>query len=452
MHQPDDSPISQNSLDHFPEFLDDAPCGVAFADLEGRFLKVNRTLSNWTGKDASVLENGERLQALLTTGHRIYYETHIAPMLTLQGYVREIACKLDRDGQEPLPVLLNAVRRKRGKDERIEFFIFDATERAQYESSLRQARAEAEELAAIVRSSPNAILRVAADGTVEQWNSGAQRMFDVSPSKAIGTSIENLIKMKNHPTWFAKHATEVDDENGFRFEAEDTGGKDLDITMARIRHSGPGDDNNNYSLIFRDISHKAKQERQLNVLVRELNHRVKNTLAVVLGLARQTLRPAIEKQPFDQFSQRVMAIARSHAILTDNYWEGAQIRDLIAIIEDEIGDGRIISQGPEVGLSADQITNLSMALHELTTNAIKYGALSVDTGRVEINWSVQTDEPGQIEFEWRERGGPAVTPPRSRGFGTQLVEQIVAAQFNGSARLEYETGGLCYRLTFPLTQ
>ncbi len=392
-----------------------------------------------------------RLQELLTAGHRVFFETHIGPMLMLQGFVREIACKLERTDAEPLPILLNGVRREAADGEpcRIEYFIFDATERASYEAVLRDARYEAEQLAAIVQSSPNAIVRVRADGVVDRWNGGAHRMFDIPPEAAIGAPVERLVPLNGSAQWFGEHAGKVDDNEGLRLEAKAANGLDLDITMARIANPESVAGTHDYSLILRDISYKARHERQLETMVRELNHRVKNTLAVVLSIARQTLRPLTDKDGFEEFAKRVMAMAKSHSLLTKGNWEGADIGDLVAEMGEEAAEGRIRTQGPKLHLSAEQVTGMSMALHELLTNAVKYGALSNGAGSVVITWQIVAGDPEKVEFRWQEHGGPHVEVPDKKGFGTMLVEKILASQFNGAAKLDFEPGGVRYRLTFP---
>jgi PAS domain S-box-containing protein len=191
-----------------------------------------------------------------------------------------------------------------------------------------------------------------------------------------------------------------------------------------------------------DITARKRADEHLRLMVLELNHRVKNNLATVQSIAAQTLR-GTESLPAARtaFLDRITALAAAHDILTREQWDGAGPLEIArGVLEALTGaDGRVSMQGPKLVLTPRTALALSMALHELGTNALKYGALSQPTGHVELRWSVAG---GELLLSWVERGGPPVKAPERRGFGSRLLERGLAAELNGSVELDYRPTGL----------
>jgi two-component sensor histidine kinase len=192
---------------------------------------------------------------------------------------------------------------------------------------------------------------------------------------------------------------------------------------------------------------RRKAEEHLRLVINELNHRVKNTLAMIQAIGAQTFRNADDlEQAQDKFTGRIMALARANDLLTGEKWIGASLRGVIEMtLEGYAADGadRLHISGPHVRLSSKTALSLSMALHELATNANKYGAASTDEGRISVTWNVGVDSTGErLHLEWRETGGPPVSPPTKRGFGSRLIERGLAAELGGKAGLVFEPSGL----------
>jgi two-component sensor histidine kinase len=208
-------------------------------------------------------------------------------------------------------------------------------------------------------------------------------------------------------------------------------------------------------VILEDQRHHADQHQQL--LLNELNHRVKNTLATVQSIAMQTSRNAHEPARFaEAFTARIGALARAHELLSEASWDGALLRDVIrqtlAPYVAQSGEGRVSLAGPAIHLGPNAAVTLNMAFHELATNAAKYGALSVDAGRVEVTWRLEDGAgPAILGLEWRETGGPPVTEPVRRGFGSRLIEQALAREFEGEAELSFVPAGVICRMRLPLS-
>ena len=200
---------------------------------------------------------------------------------------------------------------------------------------------------------------------------------------------------------------------------------------------------------------KRAQERQM-LLVQELNHRVKNTLSVVQSLALHTRRGSRDLDGFQEtFQARLMALSATHNILTRELWESASLQDILTaemIPYGGLDSGRVNAAGEPIRLKPQQALAFGLALHELATNAAKYGALSVPHGRLDISWRAETDETGQrrLSVDWVEQGGPAVEPPKRLGFGSRLIERSIRDELGGLLEMRFQPDGLRCSLSLPL--
>jgi two-component sensor histidine kinase len=203
-----------------------------------------------------------------------------------------------------------------------------------------------------------------------------------------------------------------------------------------------------------DITPRKQWEERQRLLINELNHRVKNTLATVQSIVSQTLRNArSSEQARDDIEARLIALSRTHNVLTRESWEGASLQEIVSGVLQPYrsrGESRFLVNGPDLTLQPGMALVIAMALQELATNAVKYGALSNETGQIEITWSISDGRPQVLQLEWQETGGPPVSAPTRKGFGTRLIERGLATELEGKARLEYELGGLRCRISAPL--
>ncbi|MFJ7437699.1 sensor histidine kinase [Methylorubrum thiocyanatum] len=207
-----------------------------------------------------------------------------------------------------------------------------------------------------------------------------------------------------------------------------------------------------------DVTDAKRAEEHLRLLINELNHRVKNTLATVQSIAMQSLR-GLEGEEAQSakaaFEARLLALARAHDVLTRESWEGAELKTVVAdaIRPLEAGEGqesRFAVSGPRLRLAPRLALSIAMALHELGTNAVKYGALSKEGGRVTITWTVQRRPELSLSLRWSESGGPPVTPPTRRGFGSRLIERSLARELAGRVELLYEPDGVVCIIEAPV--
>jgi PAS domain S-box-containing protein len=209
---------------------------------------------------------------------------------------------------------------------------------------------------------------------------------------------------------------------------------------------------------FGDVTKHVQEEDRLRFLLDELNHRTQNTLATVQAIAVQTLRGAADKDVVDSFEGRILALAKAHSLLGRKHWEAVSLRDVIDQILQPFGlnDRRVARfsvQGDDVRLQPKAALTLAMVFHELASNAVKHGALSnAAAGQIDIASQVEpTPQGDRMRLRWQESGGPPVTPPRRKGFGSRLIERGLAQDVDGEVRLDYEPGGVICQITMPVS-
>jgi len=203
-----------------------------------------------------------------------------------------------------------------------------------------------------------------------------------------------------------------------------------------------------------EITERKRMEERLKLMVDELNHRVKNTLATVQSIAMQTLR-GTDAQIRRTLEMRLLALSSAHDALTRERWVGANLVDIVTAIlapHGSLEDGRIHFSGPPVRLVPRAVVAMGLGLHELATNALKYGALSVDEGRVDVLWDVVTGDTTLFRLLWTERNGPPVVPPERRGFGSRLIEISLAQDLRGVALIRFGEQGIICEIEAPLAE
>ena len=339
--------------------------------------------------------------------------------------------------------------REGGRQSLVLLAIEDVTDRRRAESVSRQ-------LAAIVESSRDAIISIDAEGLIDSWNPGATMIFGFAATDMIGKPLSGM----NDPA----QTDAVPDCLALFRESPEA----LHYEMSRIRVDGtpvwvsvtqsPLHDFSGAlvgaSSISRDITDRRQTEHHRDILISELNHRVKNSLAVVQALASQTLRGDISLPDARiAFSERLRALARAHDLLVKANWTGT---DLASVIDATIdphqgGQSRFSIAGPYVALKPQIAVTFCLALHELCTNAAKYGALSVPEGRVDIVWTVTGPaDKARLWWQWTESSGPPVSAPLRKGFGSNLIGQVLPMELFGEVSVTYKTTGVVCVLNSPM--
>jgi PAS domain S-box-containing protein len=312
----------------------------------------------------------------------------------------------------------------------------------------KHAEEATQRLAAIVESSDDAIVSKNLDGIITSWNRGAERIFGYLAEEIIGRPIKTLIPLELH--------TEEDSiieriRRGERIEHYETvrqrkyGGQiEVSLTVSPLKDSrgkviGA-------SKIARDISERKRAEMQLATLGREAEHRTKNVLATVQATVHLTNASTVEDFKHS-IGGRIQSLANVHSLFVESRWTGAELKTLVAReLAPYLADGerRTHINGPKVILETNAAQAMAIAVHELATNAAKYGALSQQEGRIDVAWALQG---GNLVLRWTESGGPPVEPPKRRGFGTRVLDNILTGQLGGEVRFDWRPSGLDCEIT-----
>ncbi|MGH1590139.1 PAS domain-containing sensor histidine kinase [Methylobacterium phyllosphaerae] len=315
---------------------------------------------------------------------------------------------------------------------------------------------------AITEHAPDALFLLNAEGQITVANPAASRLLGWKPSELIGRVLHDIAHhhlADGRP--YPAHECPLSRAHacGLVLEGHETtffrkDGSPVEVQCSAAPILADGHVIGSVQ-VAHDITERRKAEEQQRLLVNELNHRVKNTLATVQAMTAQSVRNAATPEDVRQaLEPRLLTLARAHDILTRETWEGANLQDIVASAVDlhqSSGPTRFNTQGPPVRLEPRIALALTLALHELATNAVKYGALSNETGCVEITWKVEEASDGpHLSLEWSESGGPGVVPPKRKGFGSRLIERSLAGEFGAEVHLAYEPAGVRCTVVVPL--
>lgn len=306
-------------------------------------------------------------------------------------------------------------------------------------------------LRAVLAASDDCIKVIGLDGTLEFMSEGGQRVMEVEDFEAIrGCPWMQF--------WEGAGRAEVEAAlaaaragHSYRFQGPaNTAAGNLRYWDVQVSPIIAADGKPEAILsVSRDITQMHAGEERYRLLAGELNHRIKNLLAMVSGIVNQSLRGSDE--PLDvvkrRLSDRLQALAAAQDVLMMASRHGAELKQLVEVVLAPHRSGeRLAVDGPSVTLSSKCALAMALALHELGTNAVKYGALSRDGGHVDVSWR---NQGGEFHFRWQENGGPPVTPPKRRGFGSQMIEKVLGNYLGGTAKLDFAPDGIVLSLDAP---
>ncbi len=440
----------KESAEQWRLFVEQAPAALAMFDREMRYLAASQ---RWI-KD---FELGDR--SLIGRSH---YEVfpHI-PETWKKQHQRAVAGEAVSAAEDPLERadgqtqwLRREVRPWRGVDGSIGgivIFTEDVTARIEAERALRESE---ERLRAIVATAVDTIIVIDEAGEIQSMNAAGEQIFGYTAGEVAGKNVSMLMPepyRTAHDSYLEAYRRTGNPKIigiGREVECRRKDGSIFagDLAVAEWRVA----DKRYFTGIIRDITERRRHEEQVDLLIHEVNHRAKNMLAVVLAVARQTL--ATKPQDFiGRFGERIQAMSASQDLLVKNEWKGVPLEELVrsqlAHFKDLIGT-RIALHGPPLFISASAAQTIGMALHELATNAGKYGALSNDAGRLEVGWGLACAGGGEETFamSWREKGGPPVAAPAKRGFGWTVISRLAMESLDAKVDLEFAPEGLSWRL------
>jgi two-component system CheB/CheR fusion protein len=329
----------------------------------------------------------------------------------------------------------------------------DVSERRQIDEALRESEWQLRQQKALVELSRSPIFVWDFDGGIVAWNRGSEELYGYSRSEAIGKRKELLLRSEVPGSSFEALRQSLTEKGSWTGELRQKTKDGRSITVESRIELEAMDGRRLVLESTRDISDRKEWERRQQLLLNELTHRVKNTLAVVQSIAHQTLRSVSSGKDFvERFSGRLGALSSAHGLLVQSDWKGA---DLGALAEAQLAPylsdrpDRLTVKGEAVSLGPDLATPLGLVLHELATNAAKHGSLSVPQGQVDLSWSIDARNPNVVKMLWQERNGPRLNGPGNPSLGSTLIDRGIP---NAIVKREFHREGLICRIDFPLRE
>jgi PAS domain S-box-containing protein len=428
-------------------FMEAMDIGAAAFDAEGQLLYANQALCKLLDRPAGAL-SGQALLDILDAVN----QTTFRRLLTQALKERQSAEIHVRVGDSERSFLLTGAPIDFGIVSGVAITFTDISEREQI-----AAAKESERLARSVLASANeAVIVCDRSGRVTHINAAAERICAEAP---IGKPFEEAIELT-----FAD-ASEL--MSGADIVAMATSGTPVQGLEAAVKTSAidvtdvmisaaplivSGDRTQGCVVTLINLSQRKAAERRQALLMGELDHRVKNTLAMVLAISARTAAHERTIEDFQKsFSGRIQALAATHTLLSNASWENLQIKDVLRVElapYATLSSGRITMEGLDISVDSKTAVSLGLVFHELTTNAVKYGALSTRSGKLSVR-RLGLLEDGALQIEWEERDGPLVTPPTTSGFGQTLISRSLGSGPNGGTKLEYRPSGVVCQIVIP---
>ncbi len=426
---------------------------MAATDFGTLFLDSNLLIKRFTERVTELfrITPNDEGRPITDFAHQLEYDDLIKDMRSVLSDLAPIRREIHSRRDRWYDVRMRPYRTVDDKVDGVAITFVDVTERRTVEEALRQSEHDLRQQKRLVELSRSPILVWDFDGTIVEWNRGCEELYGFTRAEAIGKSKEMLLQLD--PAAFDELKKELLRTGSWSGERHQKTKSRRELTVeSRIQLEQFED----RRLVFestRDITDRKASEDRQNMLLRELSHRVKNTLTVVQSIAHQTLRTSIKPAEFvERFEGRLGAMARAHDWMVQSAWQGA---DLASLARDQLdlyipdAPDRLRMNGQPVALVADLAMPFSLVLHELATNAAKYGALSNEQGSILLQWHLSGGNPRLLELVWEERGGPKVTSPQRVGLGSALIDgAIPSAQVS---RLFNPEGFIC-RMRVPLME
>lgn len=440
----------------FRATFEQAAVGMAQVGLDGRFLDVNERLSAILGYPREELL-ALRFQDLTHPDDLADDVGRVEALLAGKGERFAMEKRYHRKDGTPVWAMLTValLRDAAGRPERFVSVVEDISARRAAEAALRESEAR---FRTLMDAAPVMVWVTDAAGRCSFLNRRWYELTGQAEAEALGEGWLEATDPAERAATVAAVRTALGRQEAFRLEYRlrlRDGSLLWVINAGEPRHGAAGEFLGHVGAVFDIADRKEAEERQM-LLAREVDHRARNALAVVQSIVGLTR--AEDAAGFRQaVTGRVAAMARAHSLLSRERWDGAGLGEIVAQELEayrgaEEGAGRVVIAGPPVALAAGAAQPLAMALHELATNAAKYGALSVREGQLAVRWWLDPAEGG-LRLEWRETGGPPVAgPPTRRGFGSSIMAGTVERQLHGRAEFEWEPAGLVCRIALPPSQ
>ncbi len=434
--------------ERFRRLFSTAPMAVFVCDKDAVIVDFNEQAVELWGREPvrGVEKHCGSVKLWLPDGtHLPHEQSPIRSVLSTGIPVRNVEVSIERPDGSLLPVLVNFAPLWNA-DEAITGAItsfVDISERKGVEEA-------AQRLASIVESSDDAIVSKDLSGIIKTWNTAAERLFGYLAEEVVGKSITILIppdRENEEPAILERlsRGERIDHYETIRRRKDGTL-IDVSLTVSPVRNRAGKVIG--ASKIVRDITERKRKEAQIALLTREVDHRSKNLLTLVqaaVHLSNGDTPEAIK----DSITGRIQALSNAHSLLTQSRWEGAELdrlvkEELAPYLKDGAAQARVC--GPHIMLEPEAAQSIAVALHELTTNAVKYGSLSTPSGGVRVSWRIANN---RLAICWTETGGPPVKAPSRHGFGTRVVDQMIRLQLKGEVRFDWRNVGVVCEINIP---
>jgi PAS domain S-box-containing protein len=432
--------ITERVRQHHASFESTA-VGIAHLNLDLKWRMFNKSVIRITGYSAAELVT----MTMLEITHPDDIEVTLAQIkLVREGeaagsdiekrYVR-------KDGK--IIWVRSAASCVRNSDGSIDHFVLVIQDVSAHKRDQELLRRQAE----LLDQSHDAIFTWKIGGGITYWNRGAEVTYGYTAADAIGRDPHELLQTRSDLPMQEIEA-QIGGSGSWYGELAHTT-RDGGELVVESRHVRVFYDGQMHALeTNRDITERRRAEEQVRLMMREMNHRAKNMLTLVQAIANQTVAHDPERF-IERFTERLQALAANQDLLVRNAWRGVNLEDLVRTQLTHFADyldSRIALDGPRLQMNAAAAQAIGLALHELATNASKYGALSTSGGHVDIEWQV---DHGNFAMSWTERNGPPVKSPERRGFGTLVIDSMARQSINGEVQLDYRPSGLAWRLSCP---
>lgn len=441
----------RESEERFRKIFEHVATGIAITDWSGRLQQCNPAYCALLGFTEAELCEAEFVSRV-HPDDRAANMAEIARLKAGEMPSFEIENRYVHKNGEPVWVrkFVSVLRDETGKPANIIALVTNVTERRLSERALRESEAR---FAATVETAVDAIVVIDERGCVQSINRATVRLFGYDPADVVGCNVSMLMPEPDrsaHDGYIAAFCSTgqakiigIGREVAGRRKDGSTFPAELSVAEWRVG------DQRYFTGIMRDITVRKEHEAHVRLIMRELSHRTKNALAVAQAMAWQTARSTTDVDEFqERFSQRIDGLSRSVGLLVRGDWEGVRLHDLLleqlAPFLDAV-DNRLTCEGPPLVLQPNGAQDLGLVVHELATNASKYGALSVAEGRIVISWSLSTGETPLLRLVWQELGGPPIVTPVRRGFGTTVIRDMMARTYKARTELDFKRDGFVWR-------
>lgn len=385
--------------------------------------------------------------------HQLEYDELIRDARAVLSDLAPIRREIQSRSGRWYDVRLRPYRTVEDKIDGVVITFVDVTERRHVEEALRESSDQVRQQKRLVELSRAPIFVWDFDDGILEWNRGSEELYGYSRAEALGKRKEALLKTVVPGSSFDALRTQLAERKSWSGELHQM---TKDGRALIVESSIELEQLDGRRLVIestRDITDRKEWERRQQLLLGELTHRVKNTLAVVQSIAQQTLRSAPSAEAFvERFSGRLSALASSHGLLVQSDWKGT---DFAALARSQLSPhvtedpNRVRIEGEPVTLSSEMATPFGLVLHELAVNAAKYGALSTANGEISVTWTVRGRNPRVLRVLWEEKNGPPVEPPAKTGFGSVLIERGIPG---AAVKREYRREGLVCTIEVPLAE